>query len=161
MEKFDPIKLSSLIKHANKVAIVALGNKISGDDAVGVLIGEELLKSKNIKADIYIAYQSPEAYLIKLLNNDYSHIIFIDAINAGKKPGEIYLVDPSEIINEKLSTHRFPLKMLLEILQQNKKEVIFIGIQIQRQGIGLDPSKKVLEAKSNLLKFFKELFKGD
>ena len=115
MEKFSSVRLSNLIKQANKIAVVAMGNEISGDDAVGVLIGEELLKSESIKADIYIAYQSPEAYLMKLLNEDYSHIIFIDAIDAGKKPGEIYLVNPNEIINEKLSTHRFPLKLLLEI----------------------------------------------
>jgi len=159
LEKFNSVKLSNLIKQANKIAVVAMGNEISGDDAVGVLIGEELLKSESIKADIYIAYQSPEAYLMKLLNEDYSHVIFIDAIDAGKKPGEIYLVNPNEIINEKLSTHRFPLKLLLEILKQSNKEIIFIGIQIERRGIGLDLSREVLESKNKLLNTLRELLR--
>ncbi len=159
MEPFDITKLRDLISSASNIAIVAMGNELSGDDAAGVLIGEKLASLGNIKADIYVTYQSPEAYLMKLLRKEYSHIIFIDAIDAGKKPGEIYFVDIEEIIGEELSTHRFPLKLLLEILRSSGKKIIFIGIQVKRRGIGLDLSEevsrsieKVINSLSTLLK---------
>ncbi len=155
MKPFDEQALSNFIKEARKLVLVSMGNALGCDDAVGVEIGEGLLRDKKLKIDIFVAYQSPEAYLMKILERDYSHVIFIDAIDANKRPGEVFYVSHEEIINEKISTHRFPLKMLLEVLLQHNKKILFIGIQIKKRGVGIGLSREVEEAKRKLLLILK------
>lgn len=159
MKMFDRDVLFTFIKNAKKLAIVAIGNELSGDDAIGVIIGEELLRDSGLMADIFIAYQSPEAYLMKLIEGKYTHVLFIDGIEADASPGEIFFVEPKEIISEQLSTHRFPLKLLLEILLKEGLRVLFIGIQVKKRGVGVDITDEVKSAGEYLIRELRNMLK--
>ena len=151
--------LREFLKNASRIAIVALGNELNRDDAAGILVGKKLIKRRLPKVDVFLAYQSPEAYLMKIIQGDYSHVIFIDAAEANVKPGEIIVIEENEIIPEQFSTHRIPLHLILGSIKKSEKKILFIGIQRKLVGIGLDRSKEVLNAVKKLVKMLSSTIK--
>ena len=136
------------------LAIVGLGNKLKGDDGVGVYIAEKL---KNLgHANIILAYSSLESYAYKLVELNSKTIVLIDAIEAGLEPGSIVFGDAKSIVNEisPVTTHTIPLPLIMKIVENELKRHVkwlIIGIQVRDTTIGKPMSIEVIRSADILI----------
>jgi len=133
--QIDLLFLNSLkkkLRGARRVVILGVGNKMKGDDGLGIhcaeILDEGFKKQKGIK--VINGGEAPENYTGEIRKFKPSHVIIFDACSKNKKPGSIFLVDPNKIADEDVSTHRIPLSMLAKFLKETIGcKVIIIGIQ--------------------------------
>ncbi len=131
-----------------------MGNRDRGDDGVGLLIGDELAKlyPKNVfsteEDDISV-------FLLHILDNDdFEHVVLIDAADFDAKPGSILL---SSSVNSKIksiSTHTIPYNQIELILKEGKKDFTLIGIQVQSLEFMSEITKEVIEASKKVIDLF-------
>lgn len=140
-------------KSRENILIVGVGNRLLGDEGVGLHIIDNLLQ---IPMPPYVNIIDCGCDLLNLmpyLNKPYK-IIIIDAIRAGKKPGEIYKFDYSEleITEVKIySAHQVGVIDSLGLLKQicpslANSEIILIGIEPKVIEPSADLSKEVKES---------------
>ncbi len=152
MLNFIRKKLKNLLKNCRKVAILAIGNPLRRDDAVGIFIGERLKENENMFFDVFISYQSPEAFLFKIIDGPYSHVIILDGIDAKLPPGEILILTGKEITGrEPLTTHTLPIKMLVDLIEKNGKRTIIVGVQIKDRSLKTGLTKAVKESAEKII----------
>lgn len=137
--------------------IIGVGSADCGDDAAGIYIANELLKRK-MPENIKIALCDSDASLYKLTlrlfgcddgsQRDYpGHLIFLDAVEMGRNPGDIALMESNEINSRypQVSTHKLSLSTIARLIEGNgKSRVWLIGIQPKnlKRGSGLSPEVK-------------------
>jgi len=148
MEPFSKERLESLLKNARKIAVLAVGNIVRGDDAAGIIVGNNI---KNlVPADVYICEMMPENYLLRILSGGYTHAIIIDAAVANKPPGEIFFIDRDEIEEMAITTHAFPLSFTVDFLEGNGIKTIVIGIQPKNTELSEEITREVAEGVEKL-----------
>ncbi len=129
IEQSDPLpeRLSDLPDYCRKPTLVfGVGNLLFGDDGFGCEVVSYLESH----------YQVPEAvclldvgtgvrsllFTLCLSETRPQRLLIVDAIDAGRNPGEIFEIDPAEIPPVKLddfSMHQLPTSNLLRELQQS------------------------------------------
>ena len=149
------------------VLVFGCGNILFSDDGFGPRVAEELLKNyqlpenvgvinvgtsiRNILFDIALSEKKPEK------------IIIIDAIDAGKTPGEIFELPIDEIPEKKIddfSMHQLPTSNLLKELKDLcKVDVIIIACQVENipTEVSTTISKKLIDAIPEVCKRINEL----
>jgi len=124
-----------------KIAVIALGNTLRKDDAVGIVLRKKLGKRIEI-----IDGGTGALKLIDVLSR-YDRIILLDAIDFGGAPGDLKIFDLEDVDGENLfSTHSFDIKKLVElskILYDKPREVVIVGIQPKDMSYGLDLSQEI------------------
>ena len=145
--------LKDFLRGAKKVVICGIGNDVRGDDAFGVIVAEELKnRLKSDKIAILNCGEVPESYVGKIVNENPTHVIFIDAVDFGGKPGEVVIADPEGTLGESFSTHRLPLKLLVGYLKQNiNAKFILIGCQPKQLGLFVEMSEEVKQSAEKLV----------
>ncbi|AHF80763.1 hydrogenase maturation peptidase HycI [Thermococcus paralvinellae] len=153
--------LEDFLKGAEKVVVCGIGNDVRGDDAFGVIVVEELKnRIKSDKVIILNCGEVPESYLGKIINENPTHVIFIDAVDFGGKPGEIVIADPEGTLGESFSTHRLPLKLLVGYLKQNiNAKFILIGCQPKQLGLFVEMSEEVRKSAEKLVEILAQELK--
>ncbi|RLF77350.1 hydrogenase 3 maturation endopeptidase HyCI [Thermococci archaeon] len=138
-------ELEKFLKGAKKVIVCGIGNDTRGDDALGVLIAENLKKKvRNPKVTILNCGEMPESYAGRIIREMPSHVMFIDAVHFNGKPGDLIFADPEGTLGETYSTHKLPLKLLVGYLKQNlRAKFILIGIQPKQIGLFQEMSPEV------------------
>lgn len=137
-----------MLEGHGKVAIIGVGSELNGDDRAGI-IAAELLKGTR-GADVYIAGNAPESFT-HLSKKGYSHIIIIDAVKSGGKPGEIRYFEGGRIAGNEISTHKLPLKLFIGYLQKScNAKVTIAGIEPKNIGFGEEMSSEVEAAAERL-----------
>jgi hydrogenase maturation protease HycI len=173
-------KLLTLLKNAERVAVLGIGSDLRGDDAVGLLVLDHLRKTiskrkksrlsfrsagrrrgisaKSINAaeilhpdcrrrigiqddnkgvplaerafELFNGGTAPENLTGEIRRFRPSHLVLIDAVDLGKKPGTIELLNPRDTANVSFFTHKLPIKLMLDYLADEMKFIQFlIGIQ--------------------------------
>jgi len=141
-------QLKEFLCGARKIAIVGVGNEWRQDDAVGVAVVEQLYKrlsgsealplslsKKEFKLGrnylkIFKGADTPERLTGQLRKFKTTHVIFIDAAELAKSPGEIELVPLSEVKGDEISTHNIPLSILGKFLELDMGcRTVLLGIQ--------------------------------
>ncbi len=149
----DEIKKTLNLELKEKTLIITIGNKLRSDDSIALYIAEKI---KNLPDYITLinAENKPENVIDSAVSMMPSKTIFIDAANFNGFPGEIRLI-PYELIPEStLSTHTFPLKIIIKILEEDtKSKVYFLGIQIKDASLGEIISKKVKETADEIIEY--------
>ena len=148
MEPFSKERLESLLKNARKIAVLAVGNIVRGDDAAGIIVGNNIRNL--VPADVYICEMMPENYLLRILSGGYTHAIIIDAAVANKPPGEIFFIDRDEIEEMAITTHAFPLSFTVDFLEGNGIKTIVIGIQPKNTELSEEITREVAEGVKKL-----------
>jgi len=145
--------LEGFLQRAKKVVICGIGNDIRGDDAFGVVVAEKL--KNRIRSDRVVILncgEVPESYLGRIIDENPTHVIFIDAVDFGGKPGEIVIADPEGTLGESFSTHRLPLKLLVGYLKQNvNAKFILIGCQPKHLGLFVEMSDEIRRSAEKLV----------
>jgi coenzyme F420 hydrogenase subunit delta len=139
-----------------KVLILGCGNILFGDDGFGPRVVEELLKNYKLPEEVGVINAGTSVrnilFDITLSEKKPGKIIIIDAIDAGKTPGEIFelsIDDIPEIKIDDFSMHQLPTSNLLKELKDFcKVNVAIIACQIQNipSEVSTDISGKLLDA---------------
>ncbi|MFX1367422.1 MAG: hydrogenase maturation protease [Promethearchaeota archaeon] len=121
--------LRNFIRGAKKVAILGIGNDLRTDDGLGLHVINGLTTRH---PDILIENVGsvPEAFAHSLGEFGAERIIMIDAADMQKPAGHIELVTKDRIGGITLSTHRMPLSILMQYLeQQTEGHTILLAVQ--------------------------------
>src|SRR4030066_1575143 len=108
----------------SEILIAGCGNKLFGDDGFGPEVVEFLLDHYNILNNIFLLDVGPGIrrilFTISLSEPRPKVIVIIDAVDKGRKPGEIFEITLDEIPLEKIddfSIHQVPSSNLLRELR--------------------------------------------
>jgi len=152
------------------VLVFGCGNILFGDDGFGPRVAEELLKSYHLPGNVGVINAGTSVrnilFDIVLSEKKPAKIIIIDAIDAGKTPGEIIELPIDEIPEKKIddfSMHQLPTSNLLKELKDFcKVDVIIIACQVENipTEVSTTISKKLIDAIPEVCKRINELIKN-
>ena len=156
------MELEEFFRDAKKVLICGIGNDTRGDDAFGLYVVEKLKEMiSNQKVVFLNCGEMPESYTGKIIRENPSHVVFIDAVHFEGKPGEIVLADPEGTLGEAFSTHKMPLKLLVRYLKQyTRAKFILIGAQPKQTGLFVEMSEELRESAERLVKILEKILEN-
>jgi|Deesub1362B_J571_1020462.scaffolds.fasta_scaffold04696_4 hydrogenase 3 maturation protease len=142
-------KILKFLKDADRIVIMGIGNILRGDDAAGVVITRKI--ALNVPENVLVidCGSTPENYLGKIVKFNPSHILIIDTVIVNGEPGEIKVVDESQIVDTlSFSTHKPSIHILIKYIKGILKGVKFLvlGIQPKKLTLGEEMSEEVKNA---------------
>lgn len=115
--------LKKALEGANRIAVLGVGSELRADDWVGMAAAQEIEKStalSNIQLKVFFGETAPENLTGEIKKFEPSHLIIVDCGDIGEEPGEAVLIDPDqEIFGASFSTHKLPIKVLVEYLNRS------------------------------------------
>ena len=147
--------MNQLLKDHGKIAILGIGNELKGDDGLGSFITKKLSKSFQNNENIFVfdGGTVPENYTGSIRKINPTHIILIDAVEMGKEPGYIRLIEKNEIANYNISTHAMPISFLIRYMEATiGSKIILIGIQPKSMQLTEEISKEVKKSIEKIIK---------
>lgn len=119
---------------AGRIAILGVGSEFRGDDACGVIVARKLKKdisSKKIKrVRVFLGHTAPENFTGQIKKFNPTHLIVFDALDLGKRPGSIAVIEGCNELGASFSTHRLPFDIIKDYLcKYITCRVIIVGIQ--------------------------------
>jgi coenzyme F420 hydrogenase subunit delta len=120
------------------IVILGCGNILIGDDGFGPAVAQSLRRNFTVPAEVCIVDAGTSVrqilFDIILLDKKPSKIVILDAMDCGRKPGELFALDIDCIPKNKLdsfSLHQVPTSNLLRELRDFCNiEVIVIVCQV-------------------------------
>ncbi len=150
--------LENRLGSAQRVALLAIGSDLKGDDAAGLLAVQGLENTGKFR--IFIGATAPENLTGEIKKYSPTHLIIIDCADLQEKPGTIRIFDPEQTAGDSFSTHRLPLKMLAQYLRMSlKSDIMVIGIQPKSVKFSAQVSEEVKHAVMHLKEIIQELIK--
>ena len=111
--------------------VLAVGNRLRGDDGVGPRIADEISSSDTLR--VFDAGLSPENYLGPVVAARPDALLIVDACDFGGEPGEHRLCGREELAllsSGSVSTHTLPLSLTVAMIeQQSSASIEFLAIQ--------------------------------
>ncbi|MHA1449689.1 MAG: hydrogenase 3 maturation endopeptidase HyCI [Candidatus Hodarchaeales archaeon] len=154
-------ELAVFLEDYSKIAIVCVGNDLRGDDAVGVLIYDELIKSHRLPDSIHVFNGGtlPENLTKPIREINASHMLIIDAAEFGSEPGDVGLFTPESITGSSFSTHTLPLTVFYNFLSSaTGTKLAIIGIQPGNTEFAELPGKSILNSVKDVTETLLKLF---
>jgi hydrogenase maturation protease len=137
------------------VLVLGIGNILLSDEGAGIKAVEELQSRYNFSDAVEIIDGGTMGLELLPYFEERSHILIIDAVKTGNKPGAIVRIeDPPAFLQKKISPHQIGLSDVLAIaaitdnLPQN---VTLFGIEPKQLSTGLDLSTEVARNLSQLV----------
>lgn len=129
------------------------GNRDRADDAIGLIIGDELIKiyPKNVFTEEYEDISTVILDLIK--KEEYTHLVIIDAIDFGAVPGSIIISSTLTETIRSISSHSVPYKQLKFLVEDQNKTFVLIGIQVKSVEFMKEISPEVHAASVEVIDF--------
>jgi len=115
---------------------MGIGNRMRGDDAIGSVVAEQLVKEGRVPA--LDCGEMPDNYVGKVWDLHPEELIIIDASDFGGTPGEIRVFDEAELMrleSAPLSTHQVPLPMLVGLIRMKE------GVACRVRLVGIQPNR--------------------
>ena len=102
-----------------RVCFLGLGNTNYGDDGIGVRLAGELIDAG--MPDVVIAGNTPEAFIGRIAEQRFDHLVFLDAVDFGGEPGSVVFLNADEIAARfaQISTHKISLDLLARQVEAN------------------------------------------
>ncbi|MCS7149925.1 MAG: HyaD/HybD family hydrogenase maturation endopeptidase [Caldimicrobium sp.] len=138
------------------VLVLGLGNILMRDDGVGVRVVHYLESTFQFSEKVKLLDGGTGAFFLLPFLEKAERVILIDAVKAGKNPGDIFegsLKDINTYLMERLSLHEISLPDLLALLNLRGKvfdEFHIIGIEPEEISFG-EALSDCVEAKLPLL----------
>ena len=107
-----------------KVAVLCVGSPSRGDDIFGPLVAKRIFG--RVSAEVTDAENVPENYLGKVAKTDPDTVLIVDAALFGGQPGQLKLLDPSELEESSFSTHSASLKLVEDFFQAECNAKVFL-----------------------------------
>ena len=142
-----------------KVLILGIGNRMRGDDGVGSILAERLEK-KNLDIPIIDAGDVPENYLGPIEASSADLVLVLDAADLGASPGDLSLVEMTQLKQMGVSTHTANLALVFSVIPKTKRpEAVLVAIQPEQMEAGQGLSRSVDVAMKGLERLLVQLFK--
>jgi hydrogenase 3 maturation protease len=142
-------QLKDFLKGVSSLAILGVGSELRGDDYAGMLVAHELAKhekSSKVRMKVFFGETAPENLTGEIRKFNPSHLLIIDCADLGKEVGAIRFLNKENIGNFSFSTHKLPIKVMINFLLLDiKMDVGIIGIQPETIDFGCEPCKKIKE----------------
>ncbi len=140
-----------------RVCLVGLGNADWGDDAFGVRLADDL-KSEfrseckgsrctgfGLRSQVIIAGTAPERFIGQVSDGGFDHLIFLDVVEFGGRPGSVVLLNSDEMAARfpQVSTHKLSLGLLAKQVEADgRTKAWLLGVQPAslKPGVGLTPT---------------------
>ncbi len=133
--------MEDIPEYYNKSTIIfGCGNILFGDDGFGPAVAEKLIQNYTIPEDVSVINAGTSIrdilFNIELDEKRPNTIIIVDAVDIGRKPGEIFEIDLEEIPEKKIddfSMHQMPTSNLLrELRDLCDVEVRILSCQVEK-----------------------------
>jgi hydrogenase 3 maturation protease len=147
-----PATLRKRLSGAPRLAVLAVGSRLRGDDAAGLLAADALAAARKsrrrTRLKIFFGETVPENLTGEIRRFRPTHLLLLDAADFGRRAGTVRLIEPEEArSNPSLSTHALPLSILTDYLRDSIGcEVFIIGIQPASSQFDAPPSAAVQRA---------------
>lgn len=122
-----------------RVLILGCGNKLFGDDGFGPATAAYMQKNCKIPNDVHIMDVGTGAskilLIIALSEDKPEKLIILDAVNVGRKPGEIFEASIEDLLKNRVddfSSHLFPTARLLQELQEKGVKITILACQVEK-----------------------------
>ena len=138
-------------ERSKRVLIACIGNIFLGDDGFGVEVAQHLRRRAYPAGVQVIDFGISGIELAYSLLNPYDELVLVDAVQRGKQPGTVYLIEPDlTALNAQtgvdarrvgLDTHSMdPLKVLAfaKTLGAQPVHTLLVGCEIANVGNGED-----------------------
>jgi len=120
-------------KMQGTVVVVGIGNPCRGDDAAGSIVAQKVSEAAGVR--VIDAQEVPENYLVQVANERPDVVVLIDCVDLKSAPGSVALLDKNQAAAYWPSTHRVPIGLLMDYLEQESHaQVLLIAIQPQQTG---------------------------
>lgn len=141
-----------------RTVVLGTGSEFRGDDSAGLKVVERTSKQVSSSRVLFIkAGPVPESFTSRVKDFAPNSVLFIDSVNLGEDPGTISQIDPANIIEDSVSTHRLPLTKLINYLRaETGADIVFLGIQPARTELGSGVSNEVEKAIGELVNILTE-----
>ena len=161
--------MEDLPEYCNKSTIIfGCGNILFGDDGFGPTVVEKLIQNYTIPKDVCVINAGTSVrdilFNIELDEKKPDTIVIVDAVDIGKRPGEIFEIDLDEIPEKKIddfSMHQMPTSNLLrELRDLCDVEVRILACQVEHIPEEVEPGlseilkEKVKEMCDKIVKDF-------
>jgi hydrogenase maturation protease len=137
------------------VLVLGVGNILLSDEGAGVRAVEELQNRYNCPDTVEIVDGGTVGFELLPYFDDRSHILIIDAVKTGNKPGTIVRIDdPPAFFQKKVSPHQIGLAdvMGIAVITDNMpKNIALFGIEPKELSTGLNLSTEIARNLSRLV----------
>jgi hydrogenase 3 maturation protease len=154
MENFSD-KLKNRLR--GRSVLVGIGNTMRGDDGFGPHL-VAALKDK-VVFDLVDCGTAPENHIFPILERNPETVVFLDAANFGGAPGEIRVLEMSEVAEISFSTHSASLNLLADLFREANPllNICIVAIQPKDTALGARMSEEVRQGIAALKKTFKKI----
>ncbi|MGB9072495.1 MAG: hydrogenase 3 maturation endopeptidase HyCI [Terriglobales bacterium] len=136
-------QLSNAIQ--GNVVLMGIGNPCRGDDAAGSRVAQQICSAPGVC--VIDAQDVPENYLCQAADQRPDSIVLIDCVDLKSAPGSVALFDHDQTAAYWPSTHRVPVSLLVDYLEQTTHARIFlVAIQPHDTGFLQSMSAAVLSS---------------
>jgi coenzyme F420 hydrogenase subunit delta len=122
-----------------RVLILGCGNTLFGDDGFGPETAVYLQKNYQFSNDVHIMDVGTGAskilLIIALSEEKPKKLIILDAVNVGRKPGEVFEASIGDLLKNRVndfSSHLFPTARLLQELQDKGVNITVLACQAEK-----------------------------
>jgi len=141
------------------VVVVGVGNPLRGDDAAGCEVARRLLGRS--AALVINAESVPESELVRIAMAHPDTVMFVDAVDLGAEPGSLAVLEARQMASYGPSTHRVPLRILMECVRRDTgADVFVVAVQPRHVGFGEPMSARVAASVALLAKTLEDLLPG-
>jgi len=124
------------------VVLVGVGNPLRGDDAAGCELARRLEGRSG--ALVVNAEDIPESHLVRIATARPDTVLFVDSVDLGTAPGSVAVLEEKQMAGYCPSTHRVPLRLLMECLRRDTgADVFLVAVQPGQIGLGEPMSDEV------------------
>ena len=119
-----------MLNSSSRYALLCVGNSMMGDDGAGPRLAELCAAAPLPGWTVVDGGAAPENDIGYLREQRPDHLVIVDATDMGLAPGEMRLIDESDIADMfVMTTHTLPLSFLIQQLREAIPHITFVGIQ--------------------------------
>ncbi len=139
-----------------RTLLITLGNTLRTDDGVGPLLAGELAQFPGVL--IENAGDRPERAIDFVALHRPQKVVFIDAAEFGRSPGDLRWIKTSELTERSLSSHRLPLAAMIDWIESEHPTACrCLGIQIGSMQLGEGLTSEVAKSAARIIRWFKSV----
>jgi len=152
----DPLrKILNACSSEQKLGIVGVGHPMRGDDYAGSYALKSIIEATETLPEgayLFDAEDNVEALISGITRLGLKHLVFIDACEMARPPGNAALLSVAETSYPFFTTHGIPLKVLAERLFPDS-EVWILAIQPKQTELDSGLSPEIRDTATNVSEF--------
>jgi len=141
-----------------EVLVLGLGNELLMDDGVGVHVVRMLQQEPVIQGVVFVEAGTAILHVQHLIEQAV-HVVAIDAVKAGGRPGEIYRFDIDQaLLNKPDSLHDLGIVGVLQLIAKaDRPAVTILGIEPEKIDYSMELSDTVRAVVDRVVQIARQL----